>query len=236
MHSPPVLPVSIIFHGTSSEQLKVKEDFQKEKIDYKNKDNSKLRRFLSERCLSTHGTREQLITRLENSSIRYEDLTSTGITEMLRDRRVRRAGDGNKEYEIERLRINDKIKCDTGILEAANATKVGDQEERRLGHDSKFQRQAEKLLPTPVCRYNWEDSPWAEKTERQLTKICKTRGMPGGGPKAAKIKWLDTGNVDYEDMYTTELAIMCMERGLKYKSKDKKVDLVRLLREADQVQ
>jgi hypothetical protein len=36
------------------------------------------------------GTREELIERLENSYINYEDLSSSQITEMLKDRHVRR--------------------------------------------------------------------------------------------------------------------------------------------------
>jgi hypothetical protein len=85
----------------------------------------------------------------------------------------------------------------------------------------------------PICEYNWKDSHWASRTERELSEICRRREMPGHGPKAAMLKWLDTGSVDYEDLYGFSLEQMCSERGIKYKSSDKKLDLIKRLREAD---
>lgn len=314
-----------VFHGTNTEPQEGDQDIRKEDIEYRNKDNSKLRRFLSERDLSTHGTREELITRLENSMIDYESLTSATITEMLRDRHVRCSGQGNKEYKIERLRINDEIERDTGNSEEGmlygslsamemilgecfklgnkdystlkparlsallekrklaksgsaavmirrlqnddrksnekhikyaqakrdqlkldlesktgrsmlSATEVLKREGRKHALEHQLQQEFQRPLPTPVCDYDWEDSHWADRTERQLSEICSRRGMPGYGPKAAMIKWLDTGDVDYEDMYITGLHRICLERGLKFKSGDKKAELVRLLQENDDAQ
>jgi hypothetical protein len=308
------------------EQLEAEEELQKEHFDYTNKDNSKLRRFLSERCLPTHGTREELIARLENSSINYEDLSSAQISEMLKERQIRMSSQGTKEYKIERLRINDTVDRDTGnlketslyaqlsvmewSLERALARTVSEYstlkpkqlsallERRKLPqsgnpptlikrlenddrkaiekeikrvkkeHDSikhelefktgravngqdaaereddmskralhlEIQHASERPSPTPVCNYDWKDSHWTERTERQLREICSRRGMPGCGPKAAMLKWLDTGDVDYEDMYIHGLTSICMDRGLEYKNKDKKIDLIRRLREADEAE
>jgi hypothetical protein len=50
------------------------------------------------------------------------------------------------------------------------------------------------------------------------------------------LKWLDTGSVDYEDLYVGSLEQMCMERGIKHKSSDKKVELIKKLREADEAE
>ena len=58
--------------------------------------------------------------------------------------------------------------------------------------------------------------------------------MPGHGPKAAMLKWLDTGNIEYEEMYIGGLASICSERGIKHKVNDNKVDLIKRLREADE--
>jgi hypothetical protein len=48
------------------------------------------------------------------------------------------------------------------------------------------------------------------------------------------IKWLETGSVDYEDLYAGSLEIMCMKRGLHVKIGAKKVDLIKRLREDDE--
>jgi hypothetical protein len=103
-------------------------------------------------------------------------------------------------------------------------------EMRRL--DTKVLEQAQPIRK-PVCAYNWKDSHWASRTERELSEICRRREMPGSGPKAAMLKWLDTGSVDYEDLYVDSLVQMCMERGIKHKSSDNKVELIKKLREAD---
>jgi hypothetical protein len=313
-----------VFNALNTDQSEGKEGFRKEEIDYRNKDNSKLRRFLSERCLSTHGTREELITRLENSSIDYESLSSATITEMLRDRQVVCSSRGNKDYKIERLRINDQAERDSGksgeaylygtlsamemvltechkfesrdystlkpaklaalldkrklaksgsaavlikrlqkddrmsnekrrkLAQAKHdqvkrdletktgrsviATDVMEREDRKYALESQLQREFEGPPPKPVCDYDWKDSHWAGRTERELSEICQRRGMPGYGPRAAMLKWLDTGNVDYEDLYVGGLQRICTERGLEFREKDKKVDLVRRLQEADEVQ
>jgi len=61
---------------------------KKEIFDYSRKDNSKSRLLLSERSLPTSGTREELVTRLEKSSIDYESLPSWQITDILKARHV----------------------------------------------------------------------------------------------------------------------------------------------------
>ncbi|CAG8975519.1 hypothetical protein HYALB_00012234 [Hymenoscyphus albidus] len=88
----------------------------------------------------------------------------------------------------------------------------------------------------PVCNYDWSGSHWASRTEREIQKICERRGMPGRGaaPKAAQLKWLDTGVVEYADFYVAGLTIMCEERGIKHKYEPKKVDLIALLEEDDE--
>jgi hypothetical protein len=302
---------------------------RKEKIEYKTKHNSKLRALLYDRDLSTSGSRQELITRLENSSIDYETLPSGQITEMLKRRQITMSSQGSKEVRIERLRLNDKLDRDTGnsqesvlygrlaatedVLDdlvakqekalgenslysamkpaqlsahlekrklACSGSKTAqitrlqnydrktiakDLEKLRARHDSlkleleskvghpvnssevlseennlraldiQIQQQEPRRSPVPICDYKWQDSHWAGRTERELTEICSRREMPGCGPKAAMIKWLDTGVVEYEDLYTSGLENICRQRGVPCKSKDKKDDLIRRLREADEI-
>jgi hypothetical protein len=61
---------------------------KKEDIRYQMKDNSVLRRLLSERDLSIAGTRDEMIVRLEDSCIDYESIPKGQLTEMLRNRNV----------------------------------------------------------------------------------------------------------------------------------------------------
>lgn len=302
---------------------------QKESFDYSAKDDSKLRALLSDRLLPTCGTREELISRLEHSSIDYTSLLSLQITEMLKSRHVTMAAQGNKEYKIERLRINDKVSHNTGDSHSSTlygrhsafvmnlhdlkkeaealtegryedqtppklsallkkrglpasgtksvmakrlynherqaiAKRIEDREadlkvleekmEVDIGHfigpnkldqDSNQESRDVRALqertaaPEPkmlVCDYDWKDSHWAGRTEREISTICRRRGMPGGGPKAAMLKWLDTGSIDYADMHAYCLETICRDRGIRYTSKAKKVDLVRLLEEADEAE
>lgn len=92
-----------------------------------------------------------------------------------------------------------------------------------------------KPAKTPICDYDWSGSHWAERTEREISEICHRREMPGHGsaPKAAQLKWLDTGVVEYSDFYISGLEVMCRERGIKYKYDAKKEYYISLLEEDD---
>jgi hypothetical protein len=315
--------------------LYVTRPIKKEDIAYRMKDNSVLRRLLFERDLSMDGTREEMIARLEDSSIDYESLPSEQLSDMLRERHVTSYGQGSKEVKVERLRLNDKLHYDTGNsgvsvlygqtwaletivakweakrtkaltetaennqysswksaristhLEKRKLSKSGSVKtqiarlwnddnktvrknlkertaeyekakaklEGAIGHpvykiksvmdeakevsglDIKVREQAQTTRKVfPVCEYDWKDSHWASRTERELAEICRRREMPGDGPKAAILKWLDTGSVDYEDLYVGSLEQMCMKRGIKHKSSDKKLELIKKLREADEAE
>jgi hypothetical protein len=315
--------------------LYVTRPIKKEDIAYQMKNNSVLRRLLSERDLSADGTREEMIARLEDSSIDYESLPAGQLTEMLRQRRVTGYAVGLKEVKIERLRLIDKLQCDTGNLKdtelysravvpemmideweakrakALTETAENNQysswkparistnlEKRKLSKSGSVKMQIARLWnddnksvdkklkeftaehenakakleaaighaihrvkpimdeaeevrrldiemreqtqparnPLPVCAYNWKDSHWASRTERELSEICRRREMPGSGPKAAMLKWLDTGSVDYEDLYVGSLEQMCCKRGIRHKSSDNKVELIKKLREADEAE
>jgi hypothetical protein len=86
----------------------------------------------------------------------------------------------------------------------------------------------------PTCDYDWSDSHWASRDERNLREICDRRGMPGGsGTKAGMLKWLDTGILDYTGLYMTGLEKICRDRGITHKSTAKKADLIALLEEDD---
>ncbi|KAF2432296.1 hypothetical protein EJ08DRAFT_659295 [Tothia fuscella] len=207
---------------------------KKENIEYGNKDNSKLRRFLTERGLSSADSREELISRLENSSIDYDSLLSSQISEMLRDRHLS-CGQGSKAHKIKRLRLNDKVFRDSELEiragQPVNAVAVLDFERAQNRLDN--QDQSDFTSKGPICAYDWTNSHWKDRSERELRQISQNRGMPGVGPKAAMLKFLDTGSVDYEDMYTFSLQRICDERSIPIRSGATKGKLVELLKEAD---
>jgi hypothetical protein len=297
-------------------------------LDYRTKDNSKLRTLLSDRGLSAWGTREEMITRLENSPIDYERFTSAEISDRLKRRGLTMAESGSKEIKIKRLLLNDELDYDTSNWEERDlyiqlsvktdfvheygpemladidrkysswnaerlhkllkerklscsgdktvlvqrlraddrktlTKKLGEAKEEckllkaklesLIGHslqaveDREAQREHQRRdielqmshKPTrlgPICDYNWKDSHWASRTERQLREICARREMPGAGPKAAMLKWLDTGEVEYTDLYVHSLEQMCRKRGLRVKSGATRGELAKLLREADEME
>jgi hypothetical protein len=297
--------------------------------DYKTKDNSKMRTLLFDWCMSTSGSREELIARLEKSSFDYEIYSSEQLTEIMKRRQLTNTGcpkaikirrlilndsldrdtgnyedmmyyvqtdvsricleqlvrkqeailvggdqsysnwslgklsallkerklscSGNKDAMIARLRSNDQRKLAKDITEARKKHLSWKQQlETQVGHpvddtevkrkennvnsvDRQMQTQAQTSRPKiPICDFNWRESHWASRTERDLREICRRRDMPGLGPKAAMIKWLETGSVEYEDLYGFSLEMMCMERKIKYKRDGKKVELIRSLKEADE--
>lgn len=110
-------------------------------------------------------------------------------------------------------------------------------EDQQQAEDYSIEQKAKETRPQiPICDDEWQDSHWASRTERELREICTRREFPGSGPKAAMIKWLDTGSVDYEDLYAFSLEQICRSRGLPAKSGEKKLDLVRKLNEADEAE
>ncbi|KAF5869312.1 uncharacterized protein Bfra_011119 [Botrytis fragariae] len=96
--------------------------------------------------------------------------------------------------------------------------------------------------PGPVCDYDWKDSHWAGRTERELRDMCRRQGMEGWGTKATCIKWLETGSVEETDEKETayrELGIMalkkmCKECGMKTTSGETKQNLITKVRVADE--
>ncbi|KAA8574343.1 hypothetical protein EYC84_005829 [Monilinia fructicola] len=88
----------------------------------------------------------------------------------------------------------------------------------------------------PLCDYDWKGSQWAHKSERELREMCRRQGMKAWDSKAASIKWLETGSVEYEDLSAGSLSIMCMEREIKVNSHELRLDLARKLREDDELE
>jgi len=297
-------------------------------FDYTTKDNSKLRTLLSDRGLSVYGTREEMILRLTEFPADYDKYSVAEITEILRRRGLKMAGQGSKEIKIKRLMLNDELDHDTENVEERNLyvelwvqtnfihdwgpgqlgdigkkysywntdrikkllkerklsckgdkyilmERLRDNDRRtitmklekskgeydslktglesRIGHllsleslrdglsegrgrDTAIQMTHQPIRKGPVCDYNWKDSHWASRSERQLREICTRREMPGDGPKAARLKWLDTGELEYNDLYRDSLVQICRERGLRVKSGDTRGDLANTLTEADETE
>lgn len=82
------------------------------------------------------------------------------------------------------------------------------------------------------CDYDWKDSHWASRSERELREICERPEIPGWGPKAARIKRPETVALDYEDMYMSSPEDMCRQRGLRYNGLQR-LELAQKLREDD---
>ncbi|KAB8288834.1 hypothetical protein EYC80_010737 [Monilinia laxa] len=118
------------------------------------------------------------------------------------------------------------------VLDIATVMKVHKAVDKRDGEITNSYQPVHK--PGPICDYDWKDSHWAKRSERELREICKRRGMKGWGTKATGIKWLETGSVEYDELSATSLQTMCMQRGIKVKSHEVRLDLARKLRETDE--
>lgn len=90
-----------------------------------------------------------------------------------------------------------------------------------------------------VCEYDTTDSSWALKTERQLRAIVKKKGdmkidgVVVWGTKSTMVKWLDTGNLEYEDVSQMALSELCKDRGLTLKCNELRHSMIAKLKEAD---
>ena len=188
---------------------------------------------------------------MEDVDKKYSSWKLDRLVSHLKDRKLSTAGE--KLDLVQRLRGHDRVGLAKGLKRAIEQhDSIKADLESRVGHpvngietlriENKSRRRDTEIqmsyqpthAPGPICDYNWKDSHWASRTERQLTEICTRREMPGHGPKAAMLKWLDTGKLEYEDLYTGSLEDMCRKRGLHARSGEKKVELVRKLREADE--
>lgn len=103
-----------------------------------------------------------------------------------------------------------------------------------------YQKKEDELLRNkpikaegPFCACDGSRSHWASRKDRELAEICQRKEMTGHGPKAAMLKWLNTGSVDYEDLYMISLEMLCKERGIKYKSKETGIQLAEKLKTND---
>lgn len=179
----------------------------------------------------------------------YSSMTPAKLLNALRARKL--AISGTPAAQIKRLRADDrkrwsKAKAELPSLKAELESEIGhammseqefwDENNSRRAEDAQIQMEAQPTRrPIPRCKYDWKDSRWASKTQRELHQICRSWGnLPGWGPKATLIKWLDTRTMDYEDMCVSSLQKICGERGLRAKFDSKKVDLIRILRDADE--
>lgn len=177
--------------------------------DYSSKTMKQLSKLLERRNLSTAGTQTTLVSRLQKD-------------DQERHSKLR------KQLEESKARLEI-------LLGHPVEDNMWDLYEEYQAHDNEIINRARSVPEPPkhICDFDWKDSHWASRSEHELSEICSRREMPGAGPKAAMIKWLETGEVEYEDLYAFSLETMCDKRGIKLKSHPKKADMVRLLKEAD---
>jgi hypothetical protein len=191
------------------------------------------------------------VQQLENIDKRYSHLSGERLIDLLKERNLSRSGD--RSILLERLRDNDRKTLPKRIekarqeyisLKAKLESRIGhpvhasenmeaEGESRRLDTEIQMNYRPTRA-PGFICDYNWKYSHWASRTERELIEICTRREMPGHGPKTAMLKWLDTGEVEFEELYTSSVESMCRKRGLRVRSGEKKVELIRILREANE--
>lgn len=83
-------------------------------MDYRNKDNSKLRALLEDRDLISDGKiREEMISLLQRTSANYESFSFDELTEKLKGRGLTNAAGCPKQVKIDRLKLNDQVDRDT---------------------------------------------------------------------------------------------------------------------------
>ncbi|PQE26766.1 hypothetical protein CJF31_00003462 [Rutstroemia sp. NJR-2017a BVV2] len=95
---------------------------------------------------------------------------------------------------------------------------------------------ARKSQPSCVVNYDWKSSHWATRSSQELHDICRRQGWFGGETKAACIMWLETGEVDYELLSVMSLERICKDRGIKIRSNEKRIDLVKKIRDSDEAE
>jgi len=187
----------------------------------------------------------------------YDSMTMESLRMLLMARKLPVSGD--KSMRIARLQASDgprqktseKARNELSSRRAALEKKIGHalpsanavlvHEDQQRSEDTRI-LQAIRPKPDvepssssiPKCEYNWRDSHWASRTERELNDICRRREMSGHGTKAAMIKWLETGELDYQDLDVSSLEVNCKERGIKGMSKATKKDLIRMLENYDE--
>ncbi|KAF8866309.1 hypothetical protein BDZ45DRAFT_337626 [Acephala macrosclerotiorum] len=185
--------------------------------NYEKKTTKQLAALLEKRKLSASGPKETLVSRLRKS-----------------DQKQRTKGIEDRRKKLDKL----KPKLESQIGHSVEYSKIleGYDRQEKLDDEITSRQEYRAGPPNHICDYDWKDSHWASRTERELSEICSRREMPGHGPKAAMLKWLDTGVVEYEDLYASSLESICYKRGIKYKSNAKKVDLIKILREADEAE
>ncbi|PQE07518.1 hypothetical protein CJF30_00007248 [Rutstroemia sp. NJR-2017a BBW] len=93
-----------------------------------------------------------------------------------------------------------------------------------------------KSQPNRVVNYDWKSSHWATRSSQELNEICRRQGWFVGETKAACIMWLETGEVDYELLSVHSLGRICKDRGIKIRSNEKRIDLVKKIQESDEAE
>jgi hypothetical protein len=170
------------------------------------------------------------VKRLENNDRNSKRPTPSEIRKSIGATK-KRLKNLKKEYNEERA----KLEAIVGHpVEPRKICKQIDELERRDRLLQASYQPARSLQP--ICDYDWKSSHWATRSLRELQDICRRQRMPGSGTKAMCIKWLETGEVDYEELWTDSLKSMCKDRGINFRSNEKRLDLAKKLRDADEAE
>ncbi|CAG8982303.1 hypothetical protein HYALB_00005303 [Hymenoscyphus albidus] len=168
-----------------------------------------------------------------------KNLSTTGTAKVLAKRALKAEKEHNDKYWEDLLLRKDSLQAELDALagHAVDVSAFMKAEEWIRHRDHKIQSEAKRATPrNPICDYDISTSPWAEKSELELHVVCLQMGMPGRGhaPKAAQIKWLETGKFEYSDLYMDGLLIICEMRLVPTTSKMKKGEVIELLEECDE--
>ncbi|RFU35278.1 hypothetical protein B7463_g1018, partial [Scytalidium lignicola] len=178
-----------------------------EQIQYRTKDSSKLRRLLRERHLTARGEREQLIARLENSTIDYNMLTDKTLERMIGDRALQNPEYGTKEEKIKRLRINDRLDRDTGSLQDVTL------QQKIIDHEMTMHGLFLKEVYILKCK------SYAKMKPENLMKALQKRNLPTSGSTHELIKRLRT--YEFEEVIGEFNKVQELQNGLKLKFEER---------------
>lgn len=101
--------------GTPSKQrTDITKNNENTEIEYTTKDNNKLRAMLLDRRLSNKGTRDEMISTLQQTSLDYKAFLPDEISSLLKNRRLKTPTGDSNETKIATLLWNDHLDRDTG--------------------------------------------------------------------------------------------------------------------------
>ncbi|PQE09244.1 hypothetical protein CJF32_00010696 [Rutstroemia sp. NJR-2017a WRK4] len=169
------------------------------------------------------------IKRLENNDRNSKRPPPSQIRKSVQETK-KRLENLKKEYN------KGKAELEAIVGHPVDLRKVNKQIDELDSRDRLLQYSYQPARKQPTCDYDWKSSQWATRSSRELSDICRRQGWFVGETKAACIMWLETGEVDYELLSVHSLESICKDRGIKIRSNEKRIDLVKKIQESDEAE